>query len=326
MLRIKHHILSWLALFCMALPEIGAAQDELFHRWLEDFRQEAEATGIPSDTLEKALHGLEYLPEVLELDRKQPESTLTLDEYLAKVVTPEKVERGRELMRTHRRLLGRIAQRYGVQPRFIVALWGVESNYGRNMGRYPVIAALATLAYDGRRSDFFRAELLNALKILQAGHIDLERMKGSWAGAMGQCQFMPSSFLRFAADGNGDGRRDIWSQESDVFASTANYLSEFDWDDSQTWGREVSLPAGFDENLTDSLGEKPVSAWQAMGFRRPDGAALPPSSVSARLRLVDNPGGRAYLIYPNYQVLLKWNKSDYFAVAVGMLADRLGGG
>ncbi|HSK40595.1 MAG TPA: lytic murein transglycosylase, partial [Arenibaculum sp.] len=215
----------------------GAATD--FAAWVGDLRREAVGRGISTCVLDAALHGVAPLPRVIELDRKQPERTITFARYLDRVVTPARVRRGRALHAEHRALLEEIGHRYGVQPRFIVALWGIETDFGRNTGGFDVIAALATLAYDGRRSAYFRSELLDALEILEQGHVRPEAMKGSWAGAMGQCQFMPSSFRRYAVDADGDGRRDIWSTLPDVFASTANYLGQAGWNPRYTWGREV---------------------------------------------------------------------------------------
>jgi membrane-bound lytic murein transglycosylase B len=236
-----------------------------------------------------------------------------------------RIERGRELLAQHRPLLEEIGAAYGVQPRFIVALWGIETNFGTYTGGFPVIQALATLAHDGRRSSYFREELLNALQILDDGHIDVARMQGSWAGAMGQSQFMPSSFLRFAQDYDGDGRRDIWTTEADVFASAASYLAGFGWDADQTWGRQVRLPAGFDAGLADLEIRKPLSEWQRLGVRRADGQNLPAGDLTASLVLPDGPGGPAFLVYDNYRTIMRWNRSTYFATTVGILADRIGG-
>lgn len=201
-----------------------------FRQWLADFKQEAAGKGISEATLNQAFARVEPLPEIIALDRRQPESTMTMEQYLAKVVSDQRIENGRAKLAEHRALLDEIGGKYGVPPRYIVALWGVETSYGENTGNYGVVESLATLAYDGRRSAFFRGELLNALTIIDQDHIAAESMYGSWAGAMGQCQFMPSSFLNFAVDHDGDGRRDIWFSNGDVFASIANYLESSGWD------------------------------------------------------------------------------------------------
>lgn len=264
------------------------------------------------------------MPDVIELDRNQPEFTLTFDEYVTRVVPDSRVERGRSLLAEHADLLERVAARYAVQPRFIVALWGVESDFGRRLGTFHVPQALATLAFDGRRSEFFRRELLLALRILEDGHIEAKDMLGSWAGAMGQSQFMPSSFVTHAVDENSDGRTDIWGTQSDVFASIANYLSNSGWRDDQTWGREVTLPDGFDPTLIGPTMRQNLLDWHKRGVRRVDGGDLPHSpNWPAYLVRPDGETGRAFLVYGNYDAILKWNRSTYFATAVGLLSDRL---
>ncbi len=302
------------------------AEAQSFEVWLGDLRAEAEAAGIGESTLDAALDGLSPIPRVIELDRRQPEFTQTFDEYMARRVTPGLVEEGRRVLSEQRALLTEIGGRYGVQPRFIVALWGVETRYGKYTGGFPVIAALATLAYDGRRSAYFRSELLNALEIVDQGHIEPANMIGSWAGAMGQNQFMPSSFLRFAVDFDGDQRRDIWTTHADVFASTANYLSRAGWRGDQTWGREVRLPEGFDPALAGLGVVKRLSGWQRLGVRRADGGDLPSRDLRASIVLPGGADGPAYVVYSNYRAILKWNRSDYFAVSVGYLADLIGSG
>ena len=248
---------------------------------------------------------------------------MTAREYLDLVAPDSRVEAARVRLARHRPTLDAVAERYGVQPRFIVALWGIESDFGRRTGSFGVVPALATLAWDGRRSAFFRGELLAALRILDEGHIAAGDMLGSWAGAMGQCQFMPSSFLAYAVDRDGDGRRDIWGTLDDVFASIANYLAHADWQGDQTWGRGVRLPPGFDGGLIGLDVVKPVGDWQALGVRRPDGTDLPTRPLPASLVRPDGEGGDAWLVYDNFRATLRWNRSTYFALAVGQLADRM---
>jgi membrane-bound lytic murein transglycosylase B len=208
----------------------------------------------------------------------------------------------------------------------VVALWGIETDFGRLKGGFSVVQAVATLAYDGRRSAYFRRELFDALTIIDQGHITATAMTGSWAGAMGQNQFMPSSFLRYAVDYDGDGRRDIWTNHADVFASTANYLRTVGWREDQTWGRPVRLPKAFDVSMAKLEVQKPIAEWQALGVRRTDGAALPAKDLSASIVLPAGNGGPAYMIYENFRVILKWNRAQFFATAVGSLADQLAGG
>lgn len=203
-----------------------------FNDWLAEFRQDALADGISEATLDEAFADAKVIDRVIELDRKQPESTQTMEEYLEKIVNTKRIEKGREMMATHRDLLKEISAKYDVAPQYIVALWGIETNYGSNTGNYSIVNALATLAYEGRRSEFFRTELLKVLHISQDDGIPASEIKGSWAGAMGQCQFMPSSFMNFAVDHNGDGKRDIWNTQEDVFASIANYLNKSGWDNA----------------------------------------------------------------------------------------------
>ncbi len=311
-------------IFACALGLAGGSKAaEPFEDWLEALKTEALANGISAPTLERAFADVRPIPRVIELDRRQPEFTLTFEEYLERVVPPLRVEKGRTRLAEYGDLLARVGAAYGVQPRFIVALWGIETDFGRITGGFNVIGALATLAYDGRRSAFFRTELLSALKILEQGHITAERMVGSWAGAMGQSQFMPSSFLSRAVDFDGDGRRDIWGTKADVFASAANYLKRAGWRGDQTWGRKVRLPANFDRSVAEQKTVLRLSEWQARGVRRADGGDLPSRDLRARLVLPGGDDGPAYLVYGNYEAILRWNRSNYFAVAVGSLADRI---
>lgn len=302
------------------------ANEQSFANWVEGFKQDAAQQGISSNLLERAFDGFSPIERVLELDRKQPEGTMSFEQYLDRVISKNRIAEGRRMLTQHRELLEKVSAHYGVQPRFIVALWGVETSYGSNTGGFSVIEALATLAYDGRRGEFFRKELLNALKIIDDGHISLDDMLGSWAGAMGQCQFMPSSFLAFAQDFNGDGKKDIWGDLEDVFASIAQYLSQSGWDDEYTWGRRVQLPANFNDSLTGRDVQKSLIEWQRLGVRTEWGGELPNVAINASVVYPDDDArGRAYLIYNNYNVLLKWNRSLYFATAVGILSDELVG-
>ena len=296
---------------------------ENFSSWLIELRQEARANGISEATLHEALDNLEPIPRVIELDRRQPEFVQTFWRYLDARVSEKRIERGRNLLKTHKELFDTIEMRYGVQPRFLVAFWGLETNFGDYLGSFSVIGSLATLAHDPRRSDFFRAELLAALSIIDDGHISAANMLGSWAGAMGQPQFMPSTFVRFAVDGNGDGRRDIWHTLPDVFSSAANFLSESGWQGDKTWGREVSIPSDFDLNLTGRQVKKTLAAWQVLGVRKINGENLPRVNIKASVILPAGHNGPAFLVYNNFHTILRWNRSDFYAIAVGHLADRI---
>ena len=312
----------------VAVAALGYAGSALaaegFAGFLDGVRSEARARGLKEATISSALDGLAPIERVVELDRRQPEFTLTFDQYMRRVVSAQRVEKGRARLAEHRGILDRVARAYRVQPRFIVALWGIETDFGRVRGSFPIIAALATLAHDGRRSRYFRKELFNALTIIDQGHISARAMIGSWAGAMGQNQFMPSSFLRYAVDHDGDGRRDIWTNRADVFASTANYLREVGWRDDQTWGRPVRLPSGFDPELLGLKTRKGLAAWQKLGVRRADGTDLPGRNLAASI-LRPGEDGPPFAVYDNYRAILKWNRSHLFAVAVGSLADRIAG-
>lgn len=300
-----------------------------FEQWLAEFKQEAAEQGIRPAVLEAAFTGVQPIPRIIELDRKQPERTITFAQYQKNIVTAKRVADGKKLLREHKALLAEVSKKYGVQPRFLVALLGIETNYGRNTGGYRVVDALATLAHDGRRAAYFRRELLAALTILDRHNIEPDTLKGSWAGAMGQDQFMPSAYLKYAQDWDGDGRPDLWKSQGDVFASAANYLSTVGWNNNLTWGREVRLPAGAsvagEASLDPAKGRK-LGDWHALGVRRADGKKLPKGDHPAWLVLPDGPAGKAFLVYENYRTVMDWNRSTYFATSVGLLADRIGEG
>ena len=294
-----------------------------FAQWLEQLRADASAAGISPATLDTALAGIEAPQKrVLESDQAQPEKIQSLADYVATRVSPKRIAEGRQMLRRYPTWLGRVERKYGVQRRFIVALWGIESGYGRHTGKQPVIPALVTLAYDTRRGDYFRKELLEALRILDAGHIPLSQMQGSWAGAMGNFQFMPSSYRQYAVDGDGDGRIDLWNSIPDALSSAANYLAQAGWQDDQTWGRPVRLPKGFDQSLAGLKTRLTLARWQSLGVRNSTGRALPGRNLQASLIIPDGVDGPAYLVYGNFRVLLRWNRANKFAVAVGTLADR----
>jgi membrane-bound lytic murein transglycosylase B len=309
-------------LLALGAARAAHAEGQSFAEWLKGLRAEALAQGIRRATLDRALASIAPIPRVIELDQHQPETTLTLAQYIERIVTPQREAEARAHYRDNASLLHEIGARFGVAPRFIVALWGIETDFGRNMGTYKVIPALATLAYDGRRAAFFRGELLAALTIVDRDGIDPERMLGSWAGAMGQSQFMPSSFLKYAVSFRGNGAPDIWRRRPDVFASIANYLAQVGWVAEEGWGEEVALPPQLDA----PGGPRPVAEWVSLGIARVDGKPLAERAGDAALVLPDGAGGRAFLAYDNFRALLKWNNSKYFAIAVGFLADSIGCG
>ena len=307
-----------------AAPGFAATE---FGAWLRALRAEASGKGISGAVLDDALGGLQPIARVLELDRKQPESVQTLEQYLASRLTQTKIENGRRRLAEHAGLLAQVKARYGVQPNYLVSLWGMESDYGRFMGDFQTVACLATLAHDGRRSAFFRDELFNALRILEARRMRSGELRGSWAGAMGQCQFMPSNYLAYAVDFDGTGKPDIWADLGDVFASMSNFLGKLGWRAGEEWGYEIQLPAGFDRSLIDpETVRRPISVWQEMGVRRVGGGRLTGDDPSAGISQPDGAGTRAFLTIGNFRVLRRWNTPQRFRIAVGLLADRIGAG
>lgn len=319
--------LPLLAASFLLFPAATLANEVPFYKWVEDFEAEAKTKGITEKTLQAAFYnGLKPNPKVIELDRSQPESTMTFARYKERILNKKRIEEGRRLLAKHKILLDKVSKTYGVPPQYIVALWGIETNFGSNTGGFSIVEALTSLAYDGRRSEFFRKELLNALQIVDGGHITVENFKGSWAGALGQCQFMPSSFLTYAQDGDGDGKKDIWNDLDDVFASIANYLSQVGWQKNTSWGREVKVPNGFDRALSGVKDEgKTIAQWRKLGVKTTSGGLLPGDN-DMRAWLV-YPGtaeeNDTYLVYDNYRTVMKWNRSTFFATSVGLLADRL---
>lgn len=337
--RARHLGATALALALAAAPaaaqEPEAAPRPTFAEWLAGVRAEALTRGIREDIVDAALADVvEPQPIILERDRAQAEVVLSLEKYISRRLTPKLIKSGREAYAANRALLDQVAGRYGVPPRIIVAIWGIESNYGRFSGVRPAVPALATLAWDPRRAAFFRGELFNALEIVNRGDIDLPQLRGSWAGAMGQVQFMPSSYLKFAEDFDGDGHRDIWSTSADVFASIANYLHGHGWTADETWGREVTVTAAARSRITEDVpqrsggcsamrnmaGPLPLARWQALGVRLPSGAALPKRDLAAALVSGDT---RHFLVYSNYDALLEYNCAHSYAISVALLGEAI---
>jgi membrane-bound lytic murein transglycosylase B len=303
------------ALSGLALPAFAAGG---FAAFLAGVRTEALRNGIRPGVLDAALHGLQPNQDVLRLDRHQPEFTLTWAQYRARVLPASRLDKAQTAYASNRDLLEQTGQHYGVWPGVIIGIWGLESGFGANTGGFNVIQALATLAYDGRRAAFFRKELLAALRILNNGDIGPRAMTGSYAGAMGQPQFMPTAFLTYAADGDGDGRRDIWTSRPDIFASVGNYLARCGWRNGEPWGQPVTVPQDF-AGPTGRDVMRPLAAWQAQGVRRADGRAFSRGDVPGALLQPDGPGGEAFMVYPNFHVIRRYNPSDFYALAVGLL-------
>lgn len=302
----------------------AAPASQGFAAWLQEMRDTARAEGIAADTLTQALDPAEYLPEVVKRDRSQPEFTRQIWEYLDTAVSDARVSNGRRTFAEHRAAATQAAERYGIAAEVLVAIWGMESNYGSHFGNFRTIDALATLGFDGRRSTFARRELLAALKIVDSGDIDRERMRGSWAGAMGHTQFLPTSFRAYAVDADADGRRDIWDSIPDVMASTANYLDRAGWIEGEPWGLEVTLPEGFDYSLTGRDKDRSVAAWQRMGVRAARGDALPELTRAAVI-LPAGAQGPAFLVGRNFDAILRYNNATSYALGVGLLAQRIAG-
>ena len=307
-------------------PGLAKAAQGDFYGFLAGVRREALGRGIRESTLDAAFRKVQFLPRVIELDRKQPERTMTFTQYIAKVVTPERKENARRQLAENRVLLESISRRYNVEPSIIVALWGLESDFGRLPGNFPTISALATLTYDGRRGAYFRSELMAALRILDQGYIGVEEMTGSWAGAMGGPQFMPSSYLDYAVDYDGDGRRDIWNSRGDVLASIANYIRGLGWRGGQSWGQDVLLPDGFNPGFAGLNARRPTGEWSRLGVRSVNAGPLRERESEASLVMPEGASGPALLVYANFRAIMKWNPSTYFAVSVGYLSDSIARG
>lgn len=299
-----------------------AMADVDYQTWLKDFKETAARSGISKKTLDNTLDGLTPNKRVLELDRRQPEFSLTFWKYLNGRISEKRIQRGRELLKEHAALFKKVHDKYGVQPRFLVAFWGLETNFGDYTGVFPLIQSLTTLAHDERRSEFFTKQLITALQIMDRGDIPYD-VKASWAGAMGYCQFMPTTYQAYAVDGDGDGKRDMWNSLPDVFYSAANFLSQSGWQAGETWGREVKMPKGFELDLTGLGTKKKLGEWAKLGVRNIDGKALPKADMDASLIIPAGYKGPAFLVYENFRTILDWNRSNLYAIAVGHLADRL---
>jgi len=304
---------------------IDVEHSQKFARWVAEFSTIARAAGIDEATLHIAFDNVRFVPRIIELDQAQPEFTRAVWDYLDNALSTQRIARGQDKLLQLRPVVEPIAARYGVPAEVLVAIWGMESNYGSFVGDIPTIDALATLGFEGRREEWARGQLLAALRILQNRDIDRAQMIGSWAGAMGQTQFLPSNFLAYAVDADGDGRRDIWNSLADVMASTANFLASSRWQVGQPWGLEVRLPPGFDYARADADVRQPATQWTDEGVQAMDGAPLPALADSSIL-LPASARGPAYLVGPNFRTILRYNNSTSYALAVGLLAQQLAGG
>ncbi len=304
-----------------ASPEVQRG----FEIWVEGFRPRALANGISEATWARAMRGVQYNPDVIRRDRNQSEFTKTIWEYLDSAASDTRIENGRAALAEHGALLARIEAQYGVEKEVVAAIWGLESSYGSHRGTTQLIPALSTLAYDGRRGSFFAEQLIAALKIVQAGDTDPQHLTGSWAGAMGHTQFIPTSYLAFAVDFTGDGKRDIWSDNpADALASTAAYLARSGWVKGQPWGVEVQLPAGFNYGLAGKRTKKPAADWAALGVRDMNGGRVADHGAASIL-LPAGAKGAAFMIFGNFTAISRYNNADAYVIGVGHLSDRLRG-
>lgn len=309
-----------------ATSTVQAMASDDFDRCVAGLRDHALDQGISESVTSRVLAGIEPLERVIELDRSQPEFTRSFRDYLEKRVTEQRIEKGRMLYQEHSQLLERITRETGVPGRYLIAFWGLETNFGSYTGRMPIPRALATLACDQRRSDYFTGELVSALRLIERGDVEAEAMEGSWAGAMGQMQFMPSVYLKHAVDADGSGQVDLWNSIPDALTSAGHLLESLGWNEAERWGREVQLPEGFDYSLAAGLKRKrPLSEWRELGIRNAWGGELPQADMQAALLLPSGHEGPAFLVYDNFRVIMGWNQSEFYALAVGHLADRIVG-
>ena len=308
-------------LISLVLLSTQAFSNDTFSNFVTGISNEAERKGISLKLIKDFKTKVAFIPRVIELDRSQPEFKLTLDQYLARVVTSSRIKKANSKYKKNKKILKVISKHYGVQARFLVSLWGIETDFGRLTGGFPVVSALSTLAFEGRRHEYFKKELFNALKIINDGHITLSKMTGSWAGAMGQCQFMPSSFINYANDWDKDGSKNIWTSKPDVFASAANYLNKVGWSDKITWGRKVYI-GQFNKELKENKYYL-LNKWSSSGILNENKTKLPNVKIKARLIIPNDYGNYGYLVYNNFDSLLNWNRSNYFAIAVGKLSDSI---
>ncbi len=321
-------ILGLLVVLSLVAPAHAAPAD--YNQWLDSFKARALAEGVSPRVIEDALSGVVPDDRVVALDNKQPEKKITFSRYLTNTISQRRINMGREMMSEHRDVLARVSETYGVPAKYIVALWAIESDFGNNKGDFSVIQSLATLAYEGRRAEFFSKELIAALKILEAENIPSSELRGSWAGAMGNCQFMPSTYLRYAADGNGDGHRDIWNSTEDTFVSIAHYLQALGWDRHQPWGAAVHVPADFRSSEANIKHGQSASYWRKRGLtythaiNAEGDRKIPRGKEKLYAIYPGTPQEGVYLVSENFQALLQWNRSRYFATSVGTLADAIG--
>jgi membrane-bound lytic murein transglycosylase B len=311
--------------FAQLQAEDNQAPVVSFEQCIVDLQQQALSAGVSQDTVTSVLGNAKYLAKILEYDRNQPEFVQTFPGYFSARVTPWRIEKGREMLAKHKEFFAKLTQQYGVPGHYLVAFWGLETNFGGIKGKMPIIDSLTTLACDPRRSTFFSKELIQALRLVERENLLVSDMVGSWAGAMGHTQFMPTAYLTYAKDGDGDGKIDLWNSELDALESAANFLQNLGWQAGYRWGREVSLPANFDYQLAGKSNPKALSFWARQGVTNTDGKTIEQGELPAALLIPAGYTGSAFLVYSNFDTILRWNNSEYYGIAVGHLADRIAG-
>jgi len=297
-----------------------------FSLCVSKLKQTAYTEGLSDDTIENTLGKVKFVARVIDLDKKQPEFSQSFDSYFSKRVTTWRVEQGKRLMQEHAPLLRQLTAKYGIPPQYLMAFWGLETNFGSYKGKMPVLDSLATLACDTRRSEYFTGELIEALKLKEKYKFPASQMVGSWAGAMGHTQFMPSAYTHYAIDGDGDGKADLWNSTDDALSSAANFLNQLEWERNERWGREVTLPANFKYQHLEKNQALPLQQWAKLGVTKSNGLPLSTPDIQASLYLPAGYTGPAFLVYGNFEVIMRWNRSVFYAIAVGHLADRINGG
>jgi membrane-bound lytic murein transglycosylase B len=301
------------------------AQVRDFSDCISDWQQQGQSIGLKPSTIDEVIPSLRHMPKIIGYDRAQPEFTQTFAQYLDRRLTPARIDYGQTLLTQHAEFLSGLTRQYGVPGRYLVAFWGLETNYGSYLGKMPTLSSLATLACDPRRSAYFTEELFAALSLMERESFTPNQMRGSWAGAMGHTQFMPTAYRQYAIDGDADGSIDLWHSQYDALASGANFLKHLGWQAEQRWGREVILPAGFPYQETGLNQRRPLREWAGLGVTTTTGASLPDDELSAAILLPAGHRGPAFVVYPNFDVIMKWNRSESYALAVGLLADQVSG-
>ncbi len=314
---------SVLLLISIVLP--ASAEQRSFDQCISDWQYQASQKELPDNIVNDVIPGLKHLPKVITYDRRQPEFTQTFARYLNRRLTDARIDRGSDLYESKKPLLDKLTKQYGVPGRYLVAFWGLETNFGGYLGKMPILDSLATLACDKRRSDFFTEELFIALKLMHRENLTTSQMHGSWAGAMGHTQFMPSTFAGYAVDGDGDGQINLWQSETDALTSAANFLSQLGWKKEQRWGREVILPDDFPFEESGYRNKQALSYWSELGVTTIHGNPLPDMDLKSAILVPAGHTGPAFVVYPNFEVIMRWNRSEYYALSVGLLADTFAG-